>query len=129
MPTNEEEQGDELTGEAAEKFTTAPGDGEYSPPAEEAQRGDGADFADSIAALDSVDARDHYPNGEPTPGEAGGSLGTATAGQLAVRVKRLGKEAGANLSQHPEYKAIVGELKKRGIKSFGALEKAAREGK
>lgn len=60
-------------------------------------------------------------------GSASSSLKEASLGQLAVRLTRLAK-AGTG-SGHPEYNAIAKELKSRGIKSFGALERAIAAGK
>ena len=44
--------------------------------------------------------------------------------ELSARIKELGRSTGGNLASHPEYKQIVSELKRRGIKTFGALDKA-----
>jgi phage-related protein (TIGR01555 family) len=98
------------------------------------------------------DEAEHVPAGSPDGGQfapggggaggAGGSGGgggeassssvkTASLGQLSTRLARLGRQnAGlARPDQHPEYQAVVKELKRRGIKSFGALEKAIASGK
>jgi phage-related protein (TIGR01555 family) len=104
-----------------------------APPAKPAevateQPGIPADKADDLQAVDT----EHAPGGSPEGGQfvaGSSSLTSATTSQLAVRIASLGRREGGNLSVHPEYKAIVKELRTRGIKSFPALERAVAAGK
>lgn len=69
---------------------------------------------------------DHDKEGNPTPGEVAKQQRAIAKGQttrqLAERYNQLAKNNGA-MTQTPEWQAVTKELKSRGIKSLGALER------
>lgn len=86
----------------------------------------GAKPAGAVPKKDGSEDQPRASNGQwGEGGEGHASLKKASLGQIAVRITRLMSDN--TPAATAEYKAVVAELKTRGIKSFPALEKALKK--